>query len=191
MTTKTISAADADTITGSSWFTGYTNSVELHQGNTQWSGLDAQARADEKGDTEYVLVLGDLAIDGDVDLRSEVQSIYAIAGNLTARRVILGDAVLVVGGTVTATEWVLGPPGEGLFDVAGAQIESHQDALFAHVVAPTVVVFDRNLNRFHVAIDGVSYDPSQLVPEVLDAGGAEIDPARLRQYLEAGGSLAR
>lgn len=185
-------AHEADQIAKGKWFAGYTKTVERFEGEIRWESLDVQTRAAEGRGAEYLLVQGDLALEGDLDLGRDIHSIYVITGNVSARRVILGDAVLVVGGSITAREWVFGPRSEGLFAVAGNQIESKSKALLARISAPTVALYDRKKRDLRIVVDGVARSADALVLEVLDADEDDlILEEKVRARLEVGAPLLR
>src|SRR5262245_6202005 len=121
---RKVAAKEADQLVGKDWFDGYAKSVDVHDEAVTVDQLDAEARAEALGNTEYVVFSRDLTVTGTLDLARDVHSIFVVLGNLTARRVILGDAVLVVRGRLRASEFLLGPPGEGVFELGTEQIES-------------------------------------------------------------------
>ncbi|MCT2546952.1 MULTISPECIES: hypothetical protein [Streptomyces] len=108
-----ISAAQADELMGGPWFDGYTKDVDMHQELVTVDDFDVEARAVAHDDTGMVLFGGGLTVLGTLDLSSDVHSIFAVRGVLRARRLILGDALLVVQGTVELDEWLFGPENEG------------------------------------------------------------------------------
>jgi hypothetical protein len=137
---------------------------------------------------EFVVFGGGLSVGGTLDLGSDVHSIVAVCGELRAARLILGDAVLVVQGKVDVGEWLFGPRTEGIFDVAGAQIESDQAPL-ARTHAPVIAIFDRNRAEFVLRDRGDPRQIGDLAPEVLYDD--EIDGKAVRERLLAGESIFR
>lgn len=143
-----ITAAQADELLARAWFEDYAGEVELYEEPVTVDEFDVAARCDELGDTEMVLFGGGLTVHGTLDLGEEVHSIYAVRGHLRARRLILGDAILVVDGTVEIGEWIVGGQTEGLFEVGGLQIESGPDAMLVNIQAPVVAMYDRGRARW-------------------------------------------
>jgi hypothetical protein len=179
-----ITAGRADELIGGSWFDGYTSDVDLHEEPVTVDEFDAEARAEELDDTEYAVFNGGLTVRGTLDLAREVHSIYVVRGPLRARRMMLGDAVLVVDGPVDVDEWLFGGRTEGIFEVAGQQIESDRVGMLAHIRSPTVALFDRGRQEFVLYEHGRPRETEHLVPDVLDDD--EVDPDRLRARLLAG-----
>lgn len=174
---RILGATDADALIGNDWFEGYAENIEVHDELVTLEHFDAEAR----GHAEYVVFANGLTVTGTLDLKSGVQSIFFVKGDLHVGRLVLGDAVLVVSGKVVAREWVFGPFGEGLFDVAGAQVEGDVDALMAGIEANTVALFNRRTREFELR-------PARpLLPELVDDGDVRADA--LRKRLEAGQSI--
>jgi hypothetical protein len=193
-----ITSAHADELLGGSWFTGYTSEVAVYEEPVTVDEFDVEARSDELNDTEMVLFSGGLTVRGTLDLGREIHSIYAVLGTLRARRLILGDAILVVNGTVEIDEWLLGGETEGLFEVGGLQIESEagHDALLAHIQAPVIVMFDRARREFVFRENGEPRETGQLTAQVLDNLDPDRRPEsaigpRLRELLTAGQPIFR
>lgn len=184
-----VTAAQAEDMVGEGWFVGYTDEVELHDEHVAVDAFDAEARAEERGGPEFVVFGGGLSVSGTLDLSSDVHSIVAVRGELRAARLILGDAVLVVRGKVDVGEWLFGPRTEGIFDVAGAQIESDQSALLGRTHAPVIAIFDRNRAEFVLRDRGEPRQTGDLTPEILDDD--EVDENTLRQRLLAGEPIFR
>ncbi|GLW33788.1 hypothetical protein [Actinoplanes regularis] len=193
-----ITAGQADELLTRAWFDGCTSEVEMYEGLVTVDEFDVEARAEEQGDTEMVLFGGGLTVRGTLDLSEEVHSIYAVRGPLRARRLILGDALLVVDGTVEIDEWIFGGETEGVFEVGGRQIESDtgHDAMLADLQAPVIVMFDRGRREFVLRENGEPREMEQLAARVLD----DLDPdtraelpisARLRELLLAGQPIFR
>jgi hypothetical protein len=180
-----LSAAEADARLSDSWFEGYCNEVAVHEAPVTVDEFDAAQRLEEQGDTEYILFAGGLTVRGTLDLGSDVHSIYAVIGSLRAKRLVLGDAILVVDGSVHVDEMLFGPRGEGLFEVAGHQVEPEPEALLAHVQAPLIVLYDRRCGEYVVREHGAA---RQLAPGLVDADGY-MDPQTLRERLLAGESV--
>jgi hypothetical protein len=179
-----ITAERADELVGGSWFGGYTSEVDLYEAAVTVDGFDAEARAEERDDTEFALFNGGLTVRGTLNLARDVHSIYVVRGALRARCMVLGDAVLVVDGPVTIDEWLFGDRTEGIFEVAGRQLESDGDGMLAHVQAPVVVLFDRGRREFVLREHGQRREIEHLVPDVIDDG--EVDPNRIRARILAG-----
>ncbi|MFE7044071.1 hypothetical protein ACFU9X_32965 [Streptomyces atratus] len=174
-----ISAAQADELMGGPWFEGYTEFVDMYEKPVTVEDFDAEARAEANDDTEMVLFGGGLTVRDTLDLSSEVHSVIAVQGSLRARRLILGDAVLVVRGTVELDEWLFGEENEGLFAINDKQIESpDRDALFADLRAPVVAAFDRLRGEFVLREHGEPRTAGQLLPEIL--ADADADPPERR-----------
>lgn len=117
-----LTAGQADRRAKGRWFSGHTSTVTLASGGLTLRTLDVAKRERALGSSEYLLVEGDLVVDGDLRLGRDTRSIYVVTGHLKARRIALGDAVLVVRGNVTC-ERVSGAPGEGIFKVLGTLTE--------------------------------------------------------------------
>jgi hypothetical protein len=173
-----ISPVEADQRVGNSWFSGYANAVELVA-----EPVVVAQRPPADG-AEYVIYDRGLTVKGTLDLGSDVHSIIVVRGTLAAKRVILGDAVLVVTERVIARDWVFGPRNEGLFDVGGHQIEGNAERLLAAIDAPVVAIFDRNRREFALRDRGAARTAADLVPDVLDMD--EVDQRKLRDRLVAG-----
>jgi hypothetical protein len=184
-----ITADRADDLVGESWFDGYTTEVTLYEEPVTLDEFDAEARAEERSDTEFAIFNGGLTVRGTLTLSRDVHSIYVVRGVLRVRRLVLGDAVLVVDGQVTADEWVFGSRTEGIFEVAGEQVESDRDRLFAHVSAPLVVLFDRGRYEYVLREHGQPREVEHLVPDVFEDG--ELDAGRLLARIRAGEPVFR
>ncbi|WP_216915277.1 hypothetical protein [Nocardia noduli] len=188
-----ITAARADELLGSSWFSDYTAEVDLHEEPVVHDEFDVEARCEALEDTESVLFGAGLTVHGTLDLAVDVHSIYAVRGTLRARRLILGDAVLVVDGTVEVDEWLFGGDTRGVFEVGGLQVESEEghDALFAKVATPTAVLLDRARGELVLRQNGEPRQTGHLVAPALDDLDPDYRPelligARLRELLIAG-----
>jgi hypothetical protein len=197
-TAMKITAGQADELPGHAWFEGYTSEVEVHDESVTVDEFDVEVRWDEQGETEMVLFRGGLTVDGTLDLSREIHSIYAVRGALRSRRLILGDAVLVVDGTVEVSEWLFGGETEGVFEVGGLQVESDagHDAMLANIQAPIIVMFDRGRREFVLRENGEPREFGHLGARVLDDLDTEMPPEllicrRLRQLLLAGQPIFR
>ncbi|MFJ9243697.1 hypothetical protein [Streptomyces sp. NPDC101776] len=192
-----ISAAQADTLLDGAWFDGYTKVVDVYDELVTVDDFDAAARAVAHGGTEMVLFGNGLTVLGTLDLSDGVHSIFAVQGVLRARHLILGDALLVVQGTVELDEWLFGPESEGLFAVGNRQIEgADQDAMLANVRAPVIALFDRNRREFVLREHGERRETAQLTPELLDGLDPDESPElilgdRLRAHLLDGQPVFR
>jgi hypothetical protein len=192
-------AAQADELVGGRWFDGYTEDVDVHQELVTVDEFDVEARADAHEDTEMVLFGGGLNVLGTLDLGSSVHSIFAVRGVLRARRMILGDAILVVQGRVEVGEWLFGPENEGIFSVNDRQIESPDgDAMLADIRAPVIVMLERGRRELVLRENGEPRGTAQLAAEVFD--GVCLDPDwspwlalgdRLRERLLSGRPVFR
>lgn len=188
---------EADAMLRTPWFKGCADEVEVFTGPVEVAEFSAEDRADERGDTEYAVFAGGLTVRGTLDLGSDVQSIYAVRGPLRVGRLLLGDAVLVVEGTVEAEEWIFGGDTAGVFDVNGMQAESPDRALFeSSLTAPLVAVFDRARRAFILRENGVSRSPSDLLPALLPPVGSPDRPdlytaRRLYEHLTAAAPVFR
>ncbi len=180
-TANTLSASEADKRVGDKWFTGYTNAVQLIDGPATVMTFDGASRG---GDAEYLLFDQGLTVTGTLDLSSIYRSIIVVRGTLKAKRIILGDAVLVVEKAVRASELVFGPMTEGIFALAGLQIESDPEDLATAVDAPVVALYDRNQREWLVRRNGV---PAELATDLIDDG--EVDASALRKRVLAGASI--
>jgi hypothetical protein len=194
-----ISAAQADELIGGPWFDGYTKDVDMHEEPVTVDDFDVEARWAAHDDTEMVLIGGGLTVLCTLDLSSDIHSIFAVRGVLRARRLMLGDAKLVVQGTVELDEWLFGPESQGLFAINDLQTEaSGQDAMLANVRAPVIAMLDRESCEFVLREHGEPRETGQPAPEVLD--GADLDPDgcpepvlgdRLRERLLSGQPVLR
>lgn len=101
-TGSTLTPGQADRRAKGRWFTGYARRVEIAAGGLRLRSFDVAKRERAKGSAEYLLIDGDLIIDGILRLGRDTRSIYVVTGDLSARRVVRGDAVLVVLGTLNA-----------------------------------------------------------------------------------------
>ncbi|MET8151311.1 hypothetical protein ACIBSW_31840 [Actinoplanes sp. NPDC049668] len=191
-----ITAAQADELLAGAWFEDYASEVELYEEPVTVDEFDVAARRDELGDTEMVLFGGGLTVRGTLDLGEDIHSIYAVRGHLRARRLILGDAILVVDGKVEIGEWILGGQTQGLFDVGGRQIESDADAMLADIQAPVIVIYDRGRGVLVLRENGEPREKEHLVARALE----DLDPDsrpdpligdRLREILLAGEPIFR
>jgi hypothetical protein len=97
------------------WFSGHARVVDVVTGALRLRSLDVAKRERAKGGAEYLLVEGDLVVDGAVQLGRDTRSIYVVTGDLRAKKVVRGDAVLVVRGKVEAV--ISGKPGQGVLQV--------------------------------------------------------------------------
>jgi hypothetical protein len=138
---KTLTSQAADELVGGKWFAGYTNAVRHFDEQVVLATFDQSSRG---GDAEYLLFRDGLTIDGTLDLSRIHRSIIAVLGTLKARRIILGDAVVVVGTRVEASELVFSPRTEGLFSIAGRQLERDAERFAALFTAPTIALYDRH-----------------------------------------------
>lgn len=142
---KSIDSIDADKILSEKgWFDGYTSTVEYHEKSVEYTSFNVEERYEERGDTEHVLFGDGLSVSETVDLGFDTFSIYGVKGHLSAKRLILGDAVLVISGSLNVTDWIFLPEGEGLFQVNGQQIESDGPESFAtQIICPIMVLWSR------------------------------------------------
>ncbi|MFT3710738.1 MAG: hypothetical protein QM817_24200 [Archangium sp.] len=108
----TLTAAQADRRAKGRWFSGYTRQVEVIAGGLTLRSFDVAKRERDKGASEYLLIDGDLIIKGTLKLGTGTRSIYVVTGNVRAKQLTRGDAVLVVLGTLHAV--VKGKEGEGV-----------------------------------------------------------------------------
>jgi hypothetical protein len=176
-----ISAAQADEMVGGAWFAGYTDGVDLHDGPVTVDGFDAGARADALGRSEYAVFGAGLVVDGTMSLDADpCRSIYVVRGPLHARRIILGDAVLVVQGDVDVDEWLFGAGNEGVFEVLG------------HIRAPLTVLYDRGRGRFVLRERGEARAVGDLLPALLDDDTWHgVNEKLLRERVCAGAPIFR
>ena len=135
----TISANDADRRAKGPWFRGHTSHVVVENEGFRVPNFDVAKREKKAGSAEYVLFEGDVTVEGTLSLGGDSRSIYVVLGDLTARRIELGDAALVVRGTMRATDYVFAPRNEGIFAVGGEQKPERQ---LAHVKTPTYFAYD-------------------------------------------------
>lgn len=103
------------------WFTGYARLVEVAAGGLRVRSFDVAKRERAKGAAEYLLIDGDLIVDGALRLGRDTRSIYVVTGDLFAKRVVRGDAVLVVLGKLNAP--VTGIAREGIISSGQRIIE--------------------------------------------------------------------
>jgi hypothetical protein len=186
---RKVGAKEADALVGKDWFDGYAKSVDVHDESVTLDELDAEARAEALGRPEYVVFARDLTVTGTLNLCSDVHSIFVVLGTLTVRRLILGDAVLVVRGKLRATEWVLGPPSEGLLDLGSEQMESDPEAVLARIDSPLVVLFDRSRREYTLRERGRMRSEQELGPDLLDDG--DVLHRLLRERVIRGESIFR
>ena len=168
---RSVDSSVADEIVGGDWFRGYADRVDLYEDAVMIDQFHAGARADAARSGEFAVFRGGLVVSGEMSLDDNGwHSIYVVQGGLRARRVILGDAVLVVQGAVEVADWLLGLPNEGVFEVGGEQIESSgdADAMLRHVRGPLVALFDRGRDRFVLRERGERRGREDLLPELLD-----------------------
>lgn len=171
------------------WFADYTDEVVVHDDAVSLPSFDAEARYEENDDTEYVLFADGLGVAGLLTLGEDTHSIYAVLGSLKAKQLILGDAVMVVEGTVSIEDWVLLPEGEGLFEVNGHQIEGGDPAEFAKQLdCPVMALYSREEGGylFFAKENGshVQKTRDDLVPEL-----AEADDEDIAEHLKTGKPL--
>jgi hypothetical protein len=132
-------------------------------------------------------------VEGLLRLGQGVRSIYVVLGDLRAKRIELGDAVLVVRGKVIAESDLFTPANEGIFDVHGEQRPERQAR---HIDAPQALAYDRQ-RRQHVAyvkrgtrlvkLDTAAIDPRLL--RTSEDGERVVDPKRALARLRAGKPL--
>jgi hypothetical protein len=177
-----VSPAEADKRVGGKWFRGYTNRVEL---------VDEARTVDTMIPTEAEFVIFDhgLTVRGTLDLGSSVHSILVVRGKLRARRVILGDAVLVVTDGVEASEFVFGGSNEGLFEVGGVQVERDPGRFAAAIETPILAVMDRKRREMLLREHGEARAVADVVEDALVMD--EVDPGKLRKLLLAGRPVFR
>ncbi len=101
-TGSTLTPGQADRRAKGRWFTGYARRVEVAAGGLRLRSFDVAKRERAKGAAEYLLIEGDLIVDGVLRLGRDTRSIYVVTGELSAKRVVRGDAVLVVLGKLNA-----------------------------------------------------------------------------------------
>jgi hypothetical protein len=194
--TTTLSPAEANALLGKEWFSStYTDEVALIEGNLEWKSEHYTMSGVESGN-EYYIVKGDVNVRGELDLGGPMEggrSVIVIDGNLSAGRIILGDAVMMVTGTVTAREWIFGAETEGIFEVAGAQIEGSETEhakYWAHLNAPIISIFNRKTWKTELLIDGVKRNVEELPFELEDNGRwRNVNDNEIRARLEAGKPL--
>ncbi|CAN5179994.1 hypothetical protein BH11MYX1_BH11MYX1_23030 [soil metagenome] len=177
----TITPAAADELAGGKWFTGYTNAVQLIDGPATVTAFDGDSRG---GDAEYLVFDKGRTITGTLDLSGLCPSIIVVRGTLKAKRIVLGDAVLVVEKAVQASELIFGPMTEGVFSLAGMQIESDPEDLATAISAPIVALYDRKQREWLLRKNGV---PAELAADLVDDG--EVDASAVKQRLLAGRSI--
>ena len=180
-TAATITSAAADELVGGAWFTGHTKTVQLIDGPATVNTFDGDSRG---GDAEYLVFNHGLTVTGTLDLSAIDRSIIVVRGTLKAKRIILGDAVLVVEKAIQAAELMFGPMTEGIFSLAGMQIESDPEDLATAILAPSVALYDRKQREWLLRKNGV---PAQLASDLVDDG--EVDPRAVKQRLLAGKSI--
>jgi hypothetical protein len=186
-----IPADQADAELSRPWFSDYTDEVVVHNASVSLPTFDAEARYEENDDTEYVLFARGLGVTGLLTLGEHTHSIYAVLDSLRAKQLILGDAVLVVEGTVSVEDWVLLPEGEGLFEVNGHQIEGGDPAEFARQIdCPTMALYSREESEYlFFAKENGSH--VQKTRDDLVAELAEADDEQIAEHLKAGKPLFR
>jgi len=175
-----LTPADADRLAGGPWFQGYARVVD--------HVLDARVDGDLDIERRYAVYEGGLRVTGSLRL-GDSRSIIAVIGDLEVGRLELGDDVLVVTGDVTARDYVLSRPNEGIFSVRGHQRIAHHRAV---VHAPWYVAYDpheREL-RVHRAEHGVLVEVAveTLAPELRRPDGRP-DHRAIGARLAAGGAL--
>jgi hypothetical protein len=180
-TAATITSAAADELVGGTWFTGHTQTVQLIDSPATVNTFDGDSRG---GDAEYLVFNRGLTVTGTFDLSAIGRSIIVVRGTLKAKRIILGDAVLVVEKAVQAAELMFGPMTEGIFSLAGMQIESDPEDLATAILAPSVALYDRKQREWLLRKNGV---PAELAGDLVDDG--EVDQRAVKQRLLAGKSI--
>jgi len=189
----TIVAKDADRRAKGPWFRDHTSRVAVERDGFRVVTFDAAKRAKKAGSSEYVLFEGNVVVDGTLNLGSGVRSIYVVLGDLTARRIELGDAVLVVRGTVSATEYVFTPRNEGVFAVHGEQRPEKQ---LRHLKTPLYLAYDARA-RGHRLFAGSTTKLVEVPIANVDDGACcrrdddeiVIDPKRALRRLRSGAGL--
>lgn len=159
----TLTAAEADHRIGARWFQGYAKHVNVIEEACTLDEFDVDVRG-----AEYVLFERGLVVTGTLALGSDVHSIIVVVGTLHVRRLILGDAAFVVTERVEASELVFGRPNEGVFEVAGHQLEGDRDGFLAAIEAPVLAMFDRDQREYTLRDRGVERTAADLVDDVLD-----------------------
>lgn len=124
---STLTPGQADRRAKGRWFTGYTRRVELAAGGLRVGSFDVAKRERAKGAAEYLLIDGDLIVDGVLRLGRDTRSIYVVTGDLSAKQVVRGDAVLVVLGKMNAP--VTGIAREGIISSGRRIIEGRPVAV--------------------------------------------------------------
>jgi hypothetical protein len=180
----TLTAAEADQRIGARWFQGYTKLVTVIDEACTLDDFDVDARG-----LEYVLFERGLVVTGTLSLGSDVHSIIVVTGPLHVQRLILGDAAFVVTERVEASELVFGRPNEGVFEVAGHQIEGDRDGFLAAIETPVLVIFDRGKREYMLRERNVERTAADLVDDVLD--GDDPSTKLLAERLLAGAPIFR
>lgn len=192
--TRTAAVADA-LLRHGPWFENYTDSVLVFDTRVELPSLNAEARYQENEDAEYVLYGAGLEVSGSIDMAEDVHSIYVAKGLVSARQLILGDAVFVVEGRLVVSDWLFVPATQGVFEINGLQVEGGDTLNLAEAVeCPAMVFFSREDGRYaFFARKGdnvVRKSETDLHPE-LHAALPELSDNAIRAHLEAGRSLFR
>lgn len=178
MSERTLSAAEADLMIGRTWFSDHTTEVKVHDEAVRLPEFDAEARVAAAGDTEMVLFVHGLTVEGTMRLTAP-NAIYVVLGELKANRLELGDSWLVVSGPVNVGEYVHAPRSQGVFAVgADATTEDATTPALPPVVAPIVVWHEprRGIDRVLLHDGG----------RRLKVLGADELPAKLAALYDAG-----
>ena len=178
---NSLAPAAADKLAGAKWFTGYTNRVQLIDKPTTLVAFDEASRG---GDAEYVIFAKGLTVTGALDLSRIERSIIVVLGALKAKRVILGDAVLVVEKSLEASELIFGPMSEGIFQLAGMQLDSDPEDLATAISAPIVVLYDRNQREWLLRQRNL---PAFFSADLMK--GSDVDASAMKKRLLAGKSI--
>jgi hypothetical protein len=191
----TIAAGRADEIAGGSWFTGYAEHVDLYDGLYPVDDFDADARAARLRHPEHALFGGGLDVRGTLNLADGgYHSIYVVRGSLHARRMNLGDAVLVVQGDIEVDEWLFGGTNEGVFEVRSNMFMWPGDAddMLRHIRAPLVAVLTKYGDGIVLRDRGVARDVNELLPELLDDDRRDgVNEELLRERVLGGAQIFR
>jgi hypothetical protein len=179
--TSSLAPAAADKRAGGKWFTGYTNRVQLIDEPTTLASFDETSRG---GDAEYLIFARGLTVTSALDLSRIERSIIVVLGALKAKRIILGDAVLVVEKSIEASELIYGPMSEGIFQLAGMQIETDPEDLATAISSPIVALYDRNQREWLLRQRNL---PAFFAADLMD--GSEVDASAMKKRLLAGKSI--
>jgi hypothetical protein len=156
MSERTLSAAEADLMIGRTWFSDVTTRVTVHDEPVRVDTFDAEARTAAAGDSEMVMFVHSLTVEGTLRLGA-AHSVYVVLGELRCGRIELGDATLAASGPVIATDYVFAPRSKGVFAVGpDATTDDATTPALPPVIAPIVVWHDprRGIDRVFAHRDG-------------------------------------